>query len=252
MRPRLLDLFCCEGGASAGYSRAGFDVYGVDLFDTSTQKRYPFPSFRGDAILALVRLLAGETLPFTRKDGAVEHLGLADFDAIGASPPCQAYSITKHSHTNVHPDLIGPVRWLLQSTGKSYIIENVPGAPLRNPLTLCGTEFGLDAADTDGRHLFLRRHRLFESNVFVYGNGGCRCAAMRARGWGVGGVYGGGSSDRRHAKDVRRGGYTPAKDVRAALIGADWMTLHGQSQSVPPAYAEHLGAQLLRHIEETP
>lgn len=246
--PRLLDAFCCEGGASEGYRRGGWDVYGIDLFVDYTQKRYPFPSLKGDAILALCRLLAGEALPFTRKDGTVEWLTLADFDAVTASPPCQAYSITKHSHSNEHPDLVGVVQYLLRQTGLLYVIENVPGAPLDNPLTLCGTEFDLIAADRDGRPLHLKRHRLFESNVFLVGDGGCRCAEFKRRGYGVGGVYGGGSVDRTHAKEVRRGGYTPAKEVRAALIGADWMTQHGLSQAIPPAYTEHIGRQLLDHV----
>jgi len=244
----LLDLCCCEGGASRGYERAGFRVYGLDLFEYYSQKRYPFASHRGDVILALARLLAGEKIAFTHKDGTVELLGLGDFDAIAASPPCQAYSITKHSHNKTHPDLLGPIRWLLEQTGLPYVIENVPGAPLRNPLTLCGTEFGLEATDDDGQRLHLKRHRLFESNVFLTGNGGCRCTDYRRRGIGVGGVYGGGSVDRAHAKNVRRGGYTPGKHIREQLIGADWMTLHGLSQCIPPAYTEHLGRQVWDHI----
>lgn len=251
MRPRLLDLFCCEGGASMGYHRAGFDVYGLDLFEDYSQKRYPFHSHKGDAILAAARLLAGESLLFTRPTDDVEYvLGLKDFDAIAASPPCQAYSITKHSHHNEHPDLIRPVRFLLKATGLPYVIENVPGAPLDNPLTLCGTEFDLTANDDDGRPLHLKRHRLFESNLMLFGNGGCRCAEFKRRGFGVGGVYGGGSVDRQHAKEVRRGGYTPGKEVREQLIGCDWMTLHGLSQSIPPAYTEFIGRQLIEHIGE--
>lgn len=246
-KPRLLDLFCCEGGASMGYSRAGFHVYGVDLFETYTQKRYPFASHKGDAILALARLLAGEKLTFIR-DGVSEELGLWDFSAIAASPPCQAYSITKHSHNNEHPDLVGPVRYLLQQTGLPYVIENVPGAPLENPLTLCGTEFDLVATDDDGRQLHLKRHRLFESNLFLVGNGGCRCTEYKRRGIKVGGVYGGGSVNREHAENVRRGGYTPGKHIREQLIGADWMTQHGLSQSIPPAYTQHLGMQILEHL----
>lgn len=243
--PRLIDFFCCEGGASTGYSRAGFTVYGVDLFEDYTQKRYPFPSFKGDAILALCRLLAGESLTFDNG----ETLQLEDFVAAAGSPPCQAYSITKHSHNNEHPDLLGPVRYLMRQTGLPYVIENVPGAPLDNPLTLCGAEFNRIAQDDDGQWLYLKRHRLFESNVFLVGNGGCRCAELKRRGYGVGGVYGGGSVDRTHAKEVRRGGYTPGKHIREQLIGADWMTLHGLSQSIPPAYTEHIGRQLVEHLE---
>ena len=243
-RPKLLDLFCCEGGASDGYRRAGYDVYGIDLFDKHTQRRYPFPSFKGDAILALARLLAGEFITFSNG----EALSLADFSAIAASPPCQAYSITKHSHNNEHPDLVAPVRWLLKSTGLPYVMENVPGAPLVNPLTLCGTEFNLVAQDIDGRLLHLKRHRLFESNLFLVGNGGCQCAAFKRRGYGVGGAYGGGSVDRQHAKEVRRGGYTPPKPIREALLGIDWMTQNGLSQSIPPAYTEHIGRQLIEQI----
>jgi DNA (cytosine-5)-methyltransferase 1 len=127
-------------------------------------------------------------------------------------------------------------------------MENVPGAPLETPLTLCGSEFNLVAADEDGRLLHLKRHRLFESNLFLFGNGGCQCAAFKRRGIGVGGAYGGGSVDKQHAKDVRRGGYTPSKPVREALLGIDWMTQNGLSQSIPPAYTEHIGAQLLEHL----
>lgn len=227
-----------------GYSRAGFEVYGVDLFDKHTRKRYPFPAHKGDAILTMARLLAGEAVAF---DGDL--LTLVDFDVIAASPPCQTYSITKHSHSNEHPDLVGPVRWLLRQTGLPYCIENVPGAPLENPLTLCGTEFNLVTQDEDGRWLHLKRHRLFESNVFLVGAGGCACREYKRRGFGVGGAYGGGSVDRQHAKEVRRGGYTPPKPVRERLLGIGWMTQNGLSQSIPPEYTRHIGTQLFAHIE---
>lgn len=228
-RPRLLDLFCCQGGASMGYHRAGFDVVGVDL---APQPRYPFEFHRGDA------------LEFVK-----EHAH--EFDAVAASPPCQAHSITRHTHAVTHPDLVGPTRDALVATGLPYVIENVPGAPLRDPLVLCGTEFGLRASDPDrGQRVALKRHRLFESNVWLMGAGGCHCADDRAKGR-VAGVYGAGARSVEAAK-IRRGGYTPAKATAAALLGIDWMTMDGLQQAIPPAYTEHVGRQVLEHLRGAP
>ena len=252
-RPRILDLFCAEGGASEGYRRAGFDVYGVDLFRYRgtdgklrgyRQQRYPFPSHQGDVIDVMARLLAGEAIDFTYPDGTVERLTLADFDAIAASPPCQAYSITKNAHNSTHPDLVEPTRELLIASGLPYVMENVEGAPLLNPLMICGSMFRMRATDTDGLEVWLKRHRLFESNVYLLAPGQCDhprdilCA----------GVYGNGSPSRDAAK-ARAGGYTPpSQEVRNALMGIDWMSRNGLSQSIPPAYTEHIGAQLLDHL----
>lgn len=217
----LLDAFCCQGGGALGYARAGFEVVGVDV---RPQRRYPFTFVQADA------------LEYIAEHGH-------EFDVIHASPPCQRYSITRHTHGKEHPDLVGPTRDALEATGRPYVIENVVGAPLRDPLMLCGSEFNLTATDDDGTPLRLERHRLFESNVFLTGNGGCRHDPRVA----VAGSYGAGSRTRAAAR-ARHGGYTPGKHVREELLGIDWMTLHGLAQALPPVYTEFIGHQLIDAI----
>src|SRR5690348_3701176 len=135
-RPRLLDLFCGAGGCAAGYQDAGFYVVGVD--------KEPQPNYCGDVFIQTDAL---EILAEWHFDA---------FDAIHASPPCQRYSLAQNASKNAdaHPDLVEPVREALQATGLPYVIENVPGAPLLDPITLCGKSFGLN----------VKRHRLFETN----------------------------------------------------------------------------------------
>jgi DNA (cytosine-5)-methyltransferase 1 len=259
MKPKMLDLYCCEGGCWKGYTNAGYDVYGIDLFDEFTQGRYPGPSYKGDAILALTLLLAGLALPFTHKDGAVEWLRLEDFVAAHASPPCQHASAGTRSlrkkDGKEYPALIEPTRWLLQQTGLPWIIENVKGAALRGPVLLCGSMFGLGATDEDGLLLRLERHRLFESNFPIHPPKPCDHDPDI---W-VAGVYGGArarkegqtAAEHRHAaKHIRHGGYVPRSlEVQQQLLGIDWMTKRGMAQSVPPRYAEHIGRQLLEHLQ---
>lgn len=226
-RPRLLDLYSCAGGAGRGYANAGFEVVGVDI---NPQPNYPYEFHQADA------------LEYLR-----EHAH--EFDAIHASPPCQAYSTTKHAHTVEHPDLLAPTRDALIATGLPYVIENVEGAPLIDPLRLCATEFGLVADDVDGVPLALRRHRLFESNVWLWGPGGCSHDDTL-----VAGSYMGSYHDKPEDRDnpARRGGYTPALRIRAALLGIDWMkTEYELAQAIPPAYTEWIGTQLLDHLEHS-
>lgn len=227
-RPRLLDLFCCEGGAAVGYDRAGFDVVGVDL-EGRFKKRYPFEFHQGDAI------------EFVKEHGH-------EFDAIHASPPCQRYSITNASRKHDYPDLVGPTRDALKATGKPYVIENVVGAPLVNPVQLCWTMFFTPGSvkDDDGTPLQMFRHRLFESNVPLL-----EPACSHEPGMQVAGSYGGARKDKHEARHVRHGGYVPSKQVQQALLGIDWMTLHGMYQSIPPVYAYAVGSTLRRHLEIT-
>ena len=226
IKPRLLDLFCGAGGAAVGYARAGFDVVGVDL---NPQKRYPFPFEQADALHYLEN---------------ARQVRNGFFQAIHASPPCQAYSITKHTHGVQHPDLLGPTRELLEATGLPYVIENVVGADMPGAVICCGSVLCAAADDEDGTHLFLKRHRQFESNAKLVGSP-CNCKEMKDTGWKIGGVYGGGSRDRSWAENVRHGGYTPSKTVQERLMGIDWMTQKEINQAIPPAYTEFIGRQLL-------
>jgi DNA (cytosine-5)-methyltransferase 1 len=254
-RPRLLDLFCGAGGCSAGYHRAGFDVVGVDL-DPLALANYPYPCLRADAmdVLAGKPIDDGGLIPPARgvelaRDGTLD---LDTFDVIHASPPCQDYSITRHSHDHEYPRLVEPLlEWFNSSTWPGvWVIENVVGAPLPDPVLLCGSEWPLAARDVDGRELRLRRHRLFSSNIPLTRYGVCGCVEDRRLNR-IGGVYGGGSYDRAHDNPrPGRGGYTPDLRIRAALLGIEWfMTGDQLAEAIPPAYTEHLGRQILDHLQ---
>lgn len=209
----LVDLFCGAGGAGMGYRLAGFDVIGVDI---EPHEDYPFTFIEMDALRFL------QTAKLDR------------VSVIHASPPCQAYSALKSLSDNEHPDLVAPVRELLRATGTAYVIENVPGSPLVDPVTLCGSEFDLWATCRDGEKRQLRRHRLFESNVPLERNGGCRHEGQAI---GVYGTGGGGQMTR---------GYKAHRDEAKEAMGIDWMKHHDVVQAIPPAYTEHIGKQLMQ------
>lgn len=220
MRPKLLDLFCCAGGAGMGYSRAGFDVIGVDI---SHQPHYPFRFIQADAIKVLELLLDGRVLEING-----EGFTLDDFAAAHASPPCQAFTNAQKIQGNAHPDLIEPTRELLSATGLPWVIENVPGAPLIDPVELCGSMFELGTY----------RHRLFETSWYL--------------------------DDEWHPEHVARttkmgrkpvagefmhivGHFSGVAEARAAM-DIDWMTRDELREAIPPAYTEYVGKRLIREL----
>ncbi|MFI9269817.1 DNA cytosine methyltransferase [Kitasatospora sp. NPDC052896] len=186
---RVLDLFCCAGGAGMGYHLAGFDVTGVDI---QPQPNYPFTFVQGDALKY-----------------AQEHAHR--FDLVHASPPCQYYArVTRwRGNADSHPNLIAPTRTLLSTTGRPWVIENVPGAPLRADFLLCGSMFGLR----------VRRHRLFETSWHA--------AQLTA------------PCDHRALLPFAH------KDERAFAdaMGCTWMTNKEGRQAIPPAYTDLIGRQ---------
>lgn len=213
VKPRLLDLFCCQGGAAVGYERAGFIVTGVDI---EPQPRYPFIFLQADALNYL-------------KDGLAD-----DYDAIHASPPCQHYSdlAKRNGNADEWPDLIGPTRDLLIASGLPWIIENVEGAPLRDPVMLCGTQFP---------GLRVIRHRLFESNVSLaappHGKHPLVFTHDKRKAH-----YGKLDQDTSFVQVTGGGNATIANKKNA--MGISWMDNHGLNEAIPPAYTEYLGYQL--------
>lgn len=217
-RPLLLDLFCCAGGAAVGYHRAGFDVVGVDITD---QPRYPFEFWQIDALAPAVErnLLAGR------------------FAAVHASPPCQRFSDLAHRNGNADdwPDLVAPIRAMLERVGLPYVIENVEGAPLLDPVTLCGTMFD---------ELRVIRHRLFESNVPLsappHGPHPLVFTHDKRKAH-----YGQLDQDTAYVQ-VTGGGNCSVANKRAAM-GMPWATGKECNEAIPPAYTEHIGRQLIEH-----
>jgi DNA (cytosine-5)-methyltransferase 1 len=207
---KLLDLYCKAGGASKGYQLAGFEVVGVDI---KKQKRYPFKFIQADCLELM------KDMEF-----------LKSFDVITASPPCQTHSITQHlrnaqGKSTDKIDLIPQTREALIASGRPYVIENVPGSPLINPIQMCGSSFGLK----------VRRHRLFESNLQLKGS----VCNHKEQGKPVG-IYG------SMRDEIPNGGHT-AKSIEQAreAMGIDWMIWGELVEAIPPIYTKEIGTQIL-------
>jgi len=209
MKPKLLDLYCCAGGSGMGYSRAGFEVVGVDK---DPQPHYPFEFHQADALEYLA-----------------EHY--QEFDVIHASPPCQRYSrITRISSKREHPDLLQPTIDALIATDKPYIVENVEDAPMTNYLMLCGTMFGLKVF----------RHRLFVTNPQIL------MSPMMCNHYDRS-SNGGRNGDQKHPEAefiTVTGSVHPIAKAKKAM-GIDWMNRAELVEAIPPAYTEWLGRQMI-------
>jgi DNA (cytosine-5)-methyltransferase 1 len=202
----VLDLFCKAGGASMGYSRAGYRVIGVDI---ERQRNYPFEGCWVDWRRGLEMFGESATL-------------------IHASPPCQAFTWGAgwNRRRRDHPDLITPVRAALIELGKPYVIENVPQAPLIDPITFCGSEFDIP----------IIRHRSFECS-FPVKEKMCRYSPMarNVHPWHVAYPYG-------------RKSWEPAWREHVLPRVWPWMTVEEAGQAIPPEYTEHIARCSLKGL----
>ncbi|MFD8571408.1 SAM-dependent methyltransferase [Streptomyces sp. NPDC059639] len=203
MNLRVLDLFCCQGGAGKGYNDSGANVTGVD---SAAQPRYPYRFIQGDAI------------DFVREHGA-------EFDFIHASPPCQLDTDCQRLRGNDHPDLIAPARAALEATGRPFVIENVRGAlpKLRTPVLLCGAMFGMATY----------RHRYFET-----GGGFHLVQPRHPRHTAPQAKMGRPIPPGHYGQFI---GNFSGVDTARQVMGVDWMNRDGIRECIPPAYTEHIG-----------
>jgi DNA (cytosine-5)-methyltransferase 1 len=204
---RALDLFCGAGGASMGLSMAGFEVYGVDI---NQYDQYPFKFTQSNAL----------------------DVDLSGYDLVWASPPCQAFTSYKNRPNHVAPalNLIPEVRKKLKSWGGLYIIENVPKAPLEDPITLCGSMFGLD----------VKRHRIFETN-FPVAQPKCQHKVWTRR-------FPNSTNRSNLRYTVEVGVWRIPLEVQQAAMGIDWMSKERLSQAIPPAYSKFLAEEALKFM----
>jgi DNA (cytosine-5)-methyltransferase 1 len=223
-RPILIDLYCCAGGATRGYQRAGFYVIGVD--------RDPQPNYCGDAFVQMDALEFLAILAFWGGFSiqGMQDVSLADIAAFHGSPPCQKHSTMTACRPGLadeYEDFIAETRDFFEWFGLPYVIENVPGAPMRADITLCGTMFD--------RPLY--RHRLFEANFPLTqpAHPPHLIPASRAGHWEPGTIM------------SVSGHIAPVAHARK-IMDIDWTNREELAEAIPPYYAEHVAVDLLAHL----
>lgn len=188
------------------------EIVGVDI---EAQPDYPFAFERADA----VEYAATVSLDF--------------FDLVHASPPCQRYSKSRHS--DEHPELIAPIRELIQH--RPAVIENVPQAPIRRDLFLCGSMFGLP----------IMRHRSFELlNLPLVLQPSCRHVWPEGRAHTITGNASGANYHHAHHLGFRD------REHAGEIMQMPWVTkLAGITEAIPPAYTRFIGESIADALDTT-
>ena len=176
--------------------QAGFHVTGVDHV---SQPRYPGDTF-----------IQADALVYLETHGQ-------EYDVIHASPPCQRYAnVTRcRGRQDAHPDLLPATIARLKVIGVPWVIENVPGSPLRCDIQLCGSQFGLS----------VQRHRWFMLSLPLWDLlPPCR--------------------HRQLLPFIHKG-----ERAYADAMGCCWMNKTAARQAIPPAYTTWLGRHLMARLE---
>jgi DNA (cytosine-5)-methyltransferase 1 len=198
-----------------GYHQAGFEVVGVDI---NPQPNYPFT--------------------FVQADATNPPLDLDSFDLVHASPPCQHFSRYRNAVKDIeerYENLIPETQALLRQSGKPYVIENVPKAPIRNDLQLCGSMFGLD----------VRRHRWFELEGFEVPSPECNHKVWPRRRYNS-------STGRKNLRfTIEVGAWDEPLALQKQAMGVDWtLTVRELSEAVPPRFARFIGEAFVQGRED--
>lgn len=202
---RLLDLCCGGGGTAMGYHQAGFEIIGIDIYP---QPKFPFEFYLADAL----------TFP------------LNEYDLIHASPPCQAYtkaSMQWRKKGKSYPDLIARIRERLIKTGTDYVIENVLGSPLRKPIRLNGSTFGL----------LVHRPRLFECSFPIQQPLIPLTKKLTKMGRPI-----------KEGDIIQPVGHFSNVSYAQKQMEIDWLGQKELSQAIPPAYTKFIGLQWMKMV----
>lgn len=220
-KPKLLDLFCGVGGAGEGYQRAGFEVTGVDNIE---QPNNPHKFILDDALEYLIKY--GN-----------------NYDVIHASPPCQLYSVSTYQFRKkgkVYPNLIPPLKEVLDKLEKPYIIENVPLAPIRSDVVFKGYVFGLKVIRERkfelGNGLFILQQEMYKTNKQVKKGDFVTVAGK------------GSLKSHKNDHDFKHSKGSILENWRFAL-GIPWAKTYKElANAIPPAYTEYIGQQILYQL----
>jgi DNA (cytosine-5)-methyltransferase 1 len=206
---KALDIGCCAGGVSAGLVQAGFKVTGIDI---EPQPHYPYHFIQADA-----RELS---IDFLRQ-----------FDFLWASANCQEYSMASMQFRlkgKKYPEWIEPIREIFIKAGKPYVIENVEGSPLINPVMLCGTMFDIKTY----------RHRLFEANFPIK-----QPVHMEHK-----------QKQIKMGRPVKQGdyiqmvGHFSGVPYAREITGCNWMNQYELAQCIPPVYSKYIAEEYIKSL----